>query len=51
MYCRPSFVPLSAALVECDSGGVTSSNYALFQFRKVRRPIYPLDREILHVSA
>jgi microcystin degradation protein MlrC len=44
MYCRPSFVPLSSALVECDSGGVTSSNYALFPFRKVRRPIYPLDR-------
>jgi len=43
MYCRPSFVPLSSALVECDSGGVTSSNYGLFPFRKVRRPIYPLD--------
>ena len=51
MYCRPSFVPLSSALVECDSGGVTSSNYALFQFRKVRRPIYPLDRHVLHALA
>ena len=48
MYCRPSFAPLSSALVECDSGGVTSSNYALFPFRKVRRPIYPLDRQVLH---
>jgi len=47
MYCRPSFVPLSSALVECDSGGVTSSNYALFPFRKVRRPIYPLDRQLV----
>ena len=43
MYCRPSFVPIAAALVECDSGGVTSSDYALFDFRRVRRPIYPLD--------
>lgn len=43
MYCRPSFVPFSAALVECDSGGVTSSNYGLFQLQKVRRPIFPLD--------
>jgi microcystin degradation protein MlrC len=51
MYCRPSFVPLSSALVECDSGGVTSSNYGLFPFRKVRRPIYPLDRQVLHVPA
>ena len=43
MYCRPSFVPLSSGLVECDSRGVTSSDYALFPFRRLRRPIYPLD--------
>ena len=51
MYCRPSFVPLSSALVECDSGGVTSSDYALFPFRKIRRPIYPLDPQVLHALA
>lgn len=43
MYCRPSFVPLASAVVECDSRGVTSSDYALFRFRNVRRPMYPLD--------
>jgi microcystin degradation protein MlrC len=44
MYCRPVFVPLSQALVECDSPtGVTSSNYALFPFKSVRRPVFPLD--------
>jgi microcystin degradation protein MlrC len=43
MYCRPVFVPLAHALVECDSRGVTSSDYSLFGFRRVRRPIYPLD--------
>jgi microcystin degradation protein MlrC len=43
MYCRPSFVPLSSGLVECDSRGITSSDYALFPFRCVRRPIYPFD--------
>jgi microcystin degradation protein MlrC len=43
MYCRPSFVPLSSGLVECDSRGVTSSDYALFPFRRLRRPIYPFD--------
>jgi len=32
-------------LIECDSdqGGPTSSNYARFNFQKVRRPIFPLD--------
>ena len=43
MYCRPVFVPLSAGLVECDSVGVTSSDYRLFPFANVRRPVYPLD--------
>jgi microcystin degradation protein MlrC len=43
MYCRPVFVPMSTGLVECDSPGVTSSDYRLFPFASVRRPIYPLD--------
>jgi len=43
MYCRPSFVPISAGLVECDSRGVTSSDYGLFKFSRLRRPVYPLD--------
>ena len=43
MYCRPVFVPLSAGLVECDSPGVTTSDYARFPFANVRRPVYPLD--------
>lgn len=44
MYCRPVFEPIASALVECDSRGVTSSDYSLFPFSKVRRPVYPLDR-------
>jgi microcystin degradation protein MlrC len=45
MYCRPSFVPISSGLIECDSRGVCSSDYSLFSFRHLRRPIYPLDPE------
>ncbi|MDM0045628.1 M81 family metallopeptidase [Variovorax dokdonensis] len=45
MYCRPVFEPMAAALVECDSVGVTSSDYSLFPFTKVRRPVFPLDRD------
>ena len=45
MYCRPCFLPISKGMVECDSdiGGPTSSNYALFPFKKLRRPVHPLD--------
>lgn len=45
MYCRPVFVPIAAGLVECDSNGVTSSNYDLFPFSRVNRPVYPLDAD------
>jgi len=44
MYCRPVFAPLASALVLCDSRGITSSDYSLFRFRRLRRPIHPLDR-------
>lgn len=45
MYCRPVFGAMSKALVECDSdeGGPTSSNYALFPFTQLRRPVFPID--------
>jgi microcystin degradation protein MlrC len=43
MYCRPVFVPISAGLVECDSRGVTGSDYGLFEYERVARPVYPFD--------
>ncbi|CAE6830081.1 M81 family metallopeptidase [Paraburkholderia haematera] len=45
MYCRPVFVPIAAALVECDSRGVTSSDYGLFRFKHMKRPVFPLDTQ------
>lgn len=43
MYCRPVFNPLSCGLVECDSPGVTTSDYRRFAFQQVQRPVFPLD--------
>lgn len=43
MYCRPVFVPIARAVVECDGEGVTSSRYERFPFQRVARPVYPLD--------
>ncbi len=52
MYCRPVFGPISRGLVECDAdaGGPTSSNYGLFRFSKLRRPVWPLDPDAAFVS-
>ncbi|MEB8388551.1 M81 family metallopeptidase [Rhodobacteraceae bacterium KMM 6894] len=43
MYCRPVFSPLSRAVIECASAGITSSNNDLFSFARLKRPIFPLD--------
>ena len=43
MYYRPVFAPLASTIIECASGGVCSSDFSLFDYRRVRRPIYPLD--------
>jgi microcystin degradation protein MlrC len=43
MYCRPVFEPLAQGLIECDSPGVTTSDYSLFPFRNVKHPVFPLD--------
>ncbi len=43
MYCRPVFEPLAKAVIECASAGVTASDYDFFAFKKLSRPIYPLD--------
>ncbi len=43
MYCRPVFGLIACGMVECDSGGVTTSDYRQFDFRHLRRPIYPID--------
>jgi microcystin degradation protein MlrC len=43
MYFRPVFLPIAKGSVLCDGVGVASSDWRQFTYRKLRRPIYPLD--------
>ena len=43
MYFRPVFLPIAKGLVFCDAPGVGTSDWTLFEYKKLRRPIYPLD--------
>jgi len=45
LHYRAGFLPIARQVIECDGVGVTSSDYGLFRFQKLRRPIYPLDPE------
>ncbi len=41
---RPAFMPMAVANIECHGPGVASLDLKSFDWRHVRRPIFPLDR-------
>jgi microcystin degradation protein MlrC len=43
VHYRVGFKAMAKAIVECAGRGVCTSDYSALTFRKVRRPIYPLD--------
>lgn len=43
VHWRAGFGDLARDVIECDGLGVTTSDYSRLEFRKVRRPIFPLD--------
>ena len=48
MYFRPVFLPIAKGMVYCDAPGVSSSDWTEFDYRKLRRPIYPLDENFVN---
>ncbi|MFN0040462.1 MAG: M81 family metallopeptidase [Burkholderiales bacterium] len=44
MYYRPVFLPIAKGAVLCDGVGVGTSDWTQFEYKKLRRPIYPLDQ-------
>ena len=45
VHYRAAFEPLAGTLVAVDGPGLSSPNLANFRYRRVRRPIWPLDRD------
>jgi hypothetical protein len=43
VHYRAGFKPIAKAIVECAGVGVCTSGYGELTFKRVRRPIYPLD--------
>jgi len=43
VHWRAGLGPLAKAVVECAGEGVCTSDYSRLQFRRVRRPVFPLD--------
>jgi microcystin degradation protein MlrC len=43
VHWRAGLGPIARAVVECAGEGVCTSDYSALRFRRVRRPVYPLD--------
>lgn len=46
VHFRAAFAPLSAAVIEVETPGLSGSHLAAFRYRRVRRPIAPLDPSV-----
>lgn len=47
VHFRAAFEPLAAAIIEVDGPGLSSPDLANLPYRRVRRPIWPLDCDIM----
>ena len=43
IHYRAGFKPIASHIVECAGEGVTNADLSVYPYRKLRRPIYPLD--------
>ena len=46
IHYRAAFEAEAKEIIEVDAPGLASSNLARFPFRRIRRPIFPLDAEV-----
>ncbi len=51
IHYRAAFEPIAHEIVEVDAPGLSSSNLARFAFKRIRRPIFPLDPETIYPPA
>jgi microcystin degradation protein MlrC len=50
VHFRASHEPIAKRIVEVDAPGIHGARLAAFKYKKVRRPIFPLDPEMLGIA-
>jgi len=48
VHWRAGMGDLAKAVVECAGAGACTSDYSELDFKRLRRPIYPLDLDLQH---
>ena len=50
VHFRASHEPIAKKIIEVDAPGIHSARLSAFRYRKVRRPIFPIDPEMLGIT-
>jgi microcystin degradation protein MlrC len=45
-HFRAAFAPIASHVLVCDSGSLATPDLRKLQFKRVPRPIYPLDPDV-----
>ncbi len=45
VHYRASYEPIAAEIIEVDGPGLSSPNLSRFEFKHIRRPIFPIDKD------
>ncbi len=45
-HFRAAFEPVASQVIVCDSGALATLNYERLPYKHVRRPIFPIDKEL-----
>ena len=45
-HFRAAFEPIAGKVIVCDSGALCTPDYSALPYRKLPRPIFPLDQDI-----
>lgn len=43
MQCKPAFMQFAKGYFDCNGTGVSTSDYGIFDYQNLRRPIFPFD--------
>ncbi|MCZ6633073.1 MAG: M81 family metallopeptidase [bacterium] len=47
VHFRAAFEPLAAEVIVADAPGLTSLDMSLFDFKRITRPMFPLDKDVV----
>ena len=46
VHYRAAYEPIASEIIEVDGPGLSSPNLSRFEFKNIRRPVFPIDEDM-----